>query len=485
MKARRETLWGLLGLSAFLWVGRADAQEGPAIASSAPRPSVMDSVWLSDKRLTTGEGIRTQNWEFHPGFALEGGYDSNFFLRADTPAEPRVSAWTIRAVPSIFFNSRLSGGDGVASNTVQAPGQTSVATPASFQLRGGAAATIAEFFQGSGPKDSVSSNPQVGLMGNLGLAIAPTGRVGGDLHVAVSRSIQPSNFGDTTASFNRTTPSGGAAIEWRPGGGLFTWGLGYDATYTYFEDTQYKYLNNFEHDISTKGQWRFRPRTSVAFDTTVGFVNYVNTTPQPDGSFVRSRIGLNGLLTNFMGFTLMGGWASTFYDAKAGAPKQDFDSFVGQAELRFFLANPPQDPENRPGLYPSTLSFGYQRDFSTSYIGNFYQSDRGYASLGYFLNRRIYATLGAGVARLSYPESFFETGQKRNDPFVNTMVDASAFFEYRFFGTFGVNASVMYTQMLSDELLPNTPLANPANAGDFDNLRWQRIQALLGVRYVM
>src|SRR5262249_41086969 len=82
------------------------------------------AAFLSDPRLVEGRGIKTGNFELHPGIAAEGGYDSNYFqgsgqvggtqphLHPDgTPAnltinEPRIDVWRLRITPSFSFVSK-------------------------------------------------------------------------------------------------------------------------------------------------------------------------------------------------------------------------------------------------------------------------------------------------------------------------------------------------------------------------------------------
>src|SRR5580704_961969 len=40
--------------------------------------------WLKDRMYQEGQGVRTGDVEWHPGIAIEGGYDSNYFLRSST-----------------------------------------------------------------------------------------------------------------------------------------------------------------------------------------------------------------------------------------------------------------------------------------------------------------------------------------------------------------------------------------------------------------
>src|SRR5260221_663088 len=64
-----------------------------------------EQVWLKDRRYSEGIGIRTGDLELHPGLGAEFGYDSNYFLRADS--EDPIPALRLRIVPS-FSLSKLS-----------------------------------------------------------------------------------------------------------------------------------------------------------------------------------------------------------------------------------------------------------------------------------------------------------------------------------------------------------------------------------------
>jgi L-asparaginase len=412
--------------------------------------------------------------EWHPGIAVEGGYDSNVFLRSGEANEPKVAVYKLRVTPHIQFNTRKLVGDGGRAE----------ATP--YSLTGNVSLSYNEFFKAdSSAKEDVSGHRNLGVLAGLNLAIAPQGKVGGNLFAAVARSIQPSQYGDPTASINRTSPSGGAAIVWRPGGGLFSWAARYSAAFTFFESDRFKELNNVIHEIGTTGTWQFRPRTAINFDSTYGLIRYLNQpTIQPDGDFLRARIGLNGLATNTFGFTALAGYATTFFDTKGGAPKQDFDSFVGQLEGRFYLTPAPAG-NTTPGMHASTLSFGVSRDFAQSYIGNFFTRDRAYASLSYFFGGRVLGTIGGGVARTQFPATFFDDGTARAAAFDAYIADANALVEYRFTPNFGVNLAGNYSAFLGDKRIPIAPNANPNDATQFDNLSWNRVEVLLGARYLM
>src|SRR5690242_19842930 len=51
--------------------------------SSAQTAPVDSPAWLRDRQYTEGIGIRTGDFELHPGVAGEIGYDSNWLLRSN------------------------------------------------------------------------------------------------------------------------------------------------------------------------------------------------------------------------------------------------------------------------------------------------------------------------------------------------------------------------------------------------------------------
>ncbi|MCU0681182.1 MAG: hypothetical protein MUF34_02795 [Polyangiaceae bacterium] len=481
MKRRRATwLWAALSAfgAAFGAASTAEAQEQP---------------WLRDRRYTDGSGVSAGDFVFHPGIAGELGYDSNIMLRSGSANEPRTEALRLIITPHLQFNNRLPAAEGVGGNAPQ-PRRPP------YNLSGNVALSYNEFFKLNSGGSDLPRHRNLGILAGLRFVLAPYGKLGGEVHGDVVRTIQPSNLGDPSATFNRTTPRLGGSVIWRPGGGLFEWNVvGYDFTYTYFEDAPFNNLSNSFHQFYTRGSWRFRPRTALVFDSTVGLYRFGGSTERPDGDIVRSRIGLNGLVTNNFAFTVIGGWGASFYKTKAG-DVQDYDSFIGQAEARFYLSNPPRDAGGdepgappRAGLYPSTIAVGYTRDFSQSYISNFYQRDRGYASLSYFLNGQVLASLTGGVARNSFPTSFHTDGRVPTPAFVATSYDLTAFLEYRPVPNVGVHLTGSYQRFDNNARIEITPpdvngngdLTDDGPLRRFDELWWERVQVLLGARYLL
>ncbi len=64
----------------------------------------------------------------------------------------------------------------------------------------------------------------------------------------------------------------------------------------------------------------------------------------------------------------MVGWGASFYDNPAGfAAQPQYDSVIGQAELKWFLsAGPGIAAPSDVGLSLSSVALGYTRDFQNS-----------------------------------------------------------------------------------------------------------------------
>jgi hypothetical protein len=431
-------------------------------------------VWLADRRYTEGIGIKAGNFELHPGVAAEFGYDSNYFLRADkNPSENPVGALRFRLTPS-FSLSTLSG-----ARREEAGG-----SPPAVNFRAGIHATYDEFIPVSGPKadkDLMSKQRNIGGLLDFNLDLFPGRVVGGNLHGSLARSVEPSNLGDVSKSFNRIAPQAGGEIILTPNQGTFDWRLGYDFAGTIFESGTFSGLDNLSHEIKTRGRWRFLPRSALTFDGRFGFINYTATSTKKNGSHpLRARVGYNGLVTKSLAILAMGGWGASFYTPKG---QEDFDSFIGQAELKLLLTPSPSNDPAAATLSLSALSVGFYRDFADSFIGTYYEVDRGYAKFSYFFAGRFLLVLDAGVGPVRFPQLFNGT-TLAHAAWTDIRVDGSAFGEYRFANYFGVNATIRYSNNLSSTVLTGNALTG-GTTGAFENLQWQDFQAFLGVRFMM
>ena len=455
--------------------------------------------WLKDRSYNEGAGIKTGDLELHPGIAGEVGYDSNWFLRSDktkadlpapfmvldngAPLYPIVPALEFRVTPSLYISTL---GPQRREGDQSAP-------PPSVRFRAGINATYREFI---GLGGNTSGNNDVSQQRNIGGAadaridILPERPWGAAIYANYARTIQPNSANaDPNLSFNRDDIGAGGEIVAQPGSGTLDWHFGYQFRDTIFEDAaNAQGFDNFTHEAYTRGRWKFRPRTALLYDATLRFINYVNpaaaaTEGLVNSTPVRARIGLNGLITPRFAFLGLVGWGASFYDTSV-APEPQYDSVIGQAELKWFLAaNPGADSPQEVGLALSSIALGYTRDFQNSYLGNYYGSDRGYLKFAYFFAGRALVTLEGGVGAVEYPNILWlppaaAAGTLRHSAFTDTRVDATLFGEYRFTNALGVNATLRYTANFSNAFIPDDPALTSAFA-----MEWTRFEAFLGVRY--
>jgi len=436
--------------------------------------------WLSDRRYGEGMGVRVGNLELHPGIAAEVGYDSNYFLRSGTVneavQEPTLAAYRLRITPSF---SVATLGQQRRENSGPNAAPTAV-------FRGGAYVSYNELIAADSAYSSEFADQRhLDAGADLNLQLFPQAQIGPDGYVNFVRMVQPSNDTNTENAFNRDSLRFGAGLTWRPGGGLFQWRLGYEGLYNYFEKTNFQQLNNFQHQVNVRGNWRFLPRTALLYDGSYTWIDYsTNRNTERDGEVVRSRIGMNGLITNRWSLMALVGWAGTFYNTKAGEAPQQFDSITGQLELKWFISGGQEtlNASSAPvGL--SYASIGYTRDVANSYLGNFYQKDRGYVGISYLLGGTFVTGLNAGVANIKFPDSFFADGQPQQSSFSEQRVDVNLFAEYRLSNSFGLNTTVSYDQNITDVVIPGTVEDKPDHRGD--ELKFSHWQVYLGARYFL
>jgi hypothetical protein len=452
--------------------------------------------WLKDRRYNEGEGIRTGDLELHPGIAGEFGYDSNWFYRSSktftpTPAlngppnAPPIPALEFRLTPSLYLSTlgaQRREGDLVAE-------------PPSVAFRAGVNATYREFIGVSNDPAASQSNNDISRQRNIGgaadarLDILPQKPFGAAIYANYARVIQP-NYGtaDPNLSFNRDDIGVGGEFIVTPGSGTLDWRFGYRFHDTIFEDTSGTPFDNTTNEGYTRGRWKFQPRTALIYEASLGYTAYsnsaqalaidglVNSTP------VRTKIGMNGLITDRFALLALVGWGASFYDTGTIRPQPQYDSVIGQAELKWYIsANPGIQAPNEVSLALSSLAVGYTRDFINSLLGNYYGQDRGYLKFSYFFAGRALVTLEGGVAAIEYPNMYWANPTAlRQASFTDERVDATLFGEYRFTNALGVNLTGRYTANFSNTQV----FVDPARTAFFD-MSWNRFEAFLGVRYFL
>jgi hypothetical protein len=467
-----------------------------ALAYASHTSNTFAQAFLSDPRLVEGQGIRTGNFEVHPGVAAEGGYDSNYFQNAGvergvtpltptppgpgTPGgtvnvnEPVIDAWRLRITPSVSLLSR-----GVRSR------QEGGGPLPDLTLAANAAASYNALWANNGQYSSnVTNQDDVGVAAGGTLNVFPARMWGGDLSIAYNRIIEASNDPTISNAWKRDNVRGGAGISFRPGGGLFTARVGYQANATLFESSSFTQLDNIVHTLQLATSWRFLPRTALLYRGNISWLEYTNSGPRTlgTGQSFDSEIGLNGLISNYFGVLGMIGWAGSFYNVNAGN-SQNFDSVIGQAQLTWY-PNPqhqvPGSSSQPVGL--SSVALGYTRSFGPSYLGTFYQRDRGYLNTVYFFGERFVLSLAGGLSHITRPPTWFgDTPPTPQAPqSEENRVDATAFLEYRVAATVGINTTFRYDAELDHrvyQLAPGGPGA--------DDLKFNRYQVYLGVRWFL
>ncbi len=469
---------------------RVGAGAGALLAVLGVTSSAEAQEWLKDRRYSEGSGVKTGDFEIHPGIAAEMGYDSNWFLRTDkdckTPANPTggclngppsaevLAAGMLRVTPSLSINSAQA-----LQRTEGGP-----APDPSVRFRAAVDATYRQFF---GPQD-VSRQSNLGGHANARADILPGKPWGAAVFAGYTRTIQPQALGNPDASFNRSDINAGIDLIAQPNSGTLDFKVGYAFYAALFEQSEGVPFTNYTHEISAGDRWKFTPRTSIFQDTQARFttfphadrsVNFLN-----DSTPLKTRFGLNGLITSRISTLVAVGYGTTLAGNGSSPATRQFDSVTAQAEGTFFLSpNPASAEPGSVSLALSSFTLGYSRDFSQSYFGNFYGSDKGYGKLSYFFAGKAILSLGASVSALQYPDVFVVPAKGAppvlgQTAFTNIFVSSTLFGEYRLTDAFGINATIDYGKMISDvQLSQGGPLPF--------HLSWQRFQGFLGVRYFL
>jgi hypothetical protein len=436
-----------------------------AETASAQSP---EQTWLSDRRYREGAGWRVGDFELHPGLGADFGYDSNFFLRHSS--EDPIQALRLRIAPH-FSVSTLG------------PQRMEDAPPPSVNFSFEVGGAYNEYFPLNGDeatKERLRSQRNFGGDAKINLDILPQREWSGNIHGGVGRVIRPTPAAGTNETFNRIMPSAGAALIWRPGSGLLDWQLGYEFTGQFFEDSSFNGLNNLTNEVVTQGRWRFLPRTALIYDASFGFVTYpspAGTNPKPDSHPLRTRLGVNGLITPSFGALAMMGWGASFYSGQANP---DFDSLLAQAEVKWYFTPPPGADPLRASAVQSNLAVGFIRDYEDAFIGTYLERDRGYARFSYLFGGEFLLVAEVGGGAVVYPSldpgtTQFDVGADAANGWTDIRLDGKAFGEYRFLDWLGANLEVTYGGYFSD-----TQLQFPG--GGLDQLGFQRFTIFAGVR---
>lgn len=440
--------------------------------------AAQDQVWLQDRRYREGIGYRVGDFEIHPGVGAEFGYDSNFLRRGSGDTNAEGAHVSILDVLKLRVSPSLS----LATLGPQRRGVTPDASPPDVEFRTDLSLTYNEFIPLSGTDaEQTAIRDQRDLSGNLGfrLGIMPRRPVSVNLSADVGRTINPSNEAVSDLTFDRITARGGGDVVFTPGGGLFDWRVGYMFGGTFFED--FDRLTHIDHTISTRGRWRFLPRTAVIYDAKLDFISYPNAGSEPTDKSsshpLRTRLGLNGLITPSFAVLAMAGWGASFYSTPNLGELRDFDSVIGQLELKWFFEPTKSNDPQAAAFSQSAIAVGFDRDFVDSYIGSYYAQNRGYGNASVFVARRFLLSVEGGVSANAYAD----IAAYNKAAFTDVRIDGTLFGEYRIRDWLGVNSTLRFGTNLS-----NTPIAiTDGTLTKQEDLGWKQFEAYLGVRWLM
>jgi hypothetical protein len=436
--------------------------------------SALAQAWLKDRRLTEGPGFRAGRFELHPGVAGEAGFDSNWLLRSSadgasnaSPNAPVLPFAVFRITPHLFLSTL--GADRKRSDT-------SSERP-SLVFRFGGSATYRELID----LKSIDAARNMSLDADARLDILPSRPVSLLLSAGFTRSVQPSALGLPEQAFDTSYPRAGATLVLTPGEGTLSTSLGYSFGAMWFERNAAAAFTHLRHEVQHKTRWFFRPKTSLFHETDFGIVTYVSpenavnvlNNAQP----LRSKLGLEGLVTTRVSVLLSAGYGASFVDREAQTARQ-FDSVIGKAQARFALGNLSAAEGETPAS-TSTLTVAYSRDFETSYLGNVVGKDSGSLDFSFFpAGGKLFTSFSAALTALRYPEVF--TTQSSVAPFTLLRPEVSLYGEYRVSTSFALNATALYAQTLhagSEVLLDY--------GGSKFALTYSRAQLFLGARWFL
>lgn len=426
-------------------------------------------VWLQDRQLTQGRGIRVGNFELHPGIGAEVGYDSNVFYRANDPA----SALRLRVTPSLYVSSL-----GPQRRTSSDAPATALPT---VNFRGGVALVYHEFIALQSP-DTTSNLRNLGVDGNVRFEFFPGRTWQFVIADEFLRTIQPGAQSIVGAdgdllpaqTFNRNFNTATAELAYAPPRGTLEFRMGYSFIFNLFDSTSYNFYDYTAHSVFARMRWRFLPKTAIIWEGSLTPLSYIHPERSPTGLFssfpVSTRVGMNGLLTEKISLLALVGYQASFFEAG-----DNIDTIIGQAELRW-LINP-----------RANFRVGFLRDSQNSFYSNFFVRNRGYISYSHSFNGRFLLSLEGGVGLYQYgyiadrngAQTVPGVGYGSDGRFTAVRLDATAFGEYRFNDVFGINATIRGLSNISDVRLGNS---TGTDGGRGQPIAWTRLEAFLGVR---
>ena len=241
---------------------------------------------LADRAASEGPGFKTGRFVLHPGFAAEGGYDSNVFLQSDNEED----SFILRLTGYLDFAT--------LSPQRQAEGESNRVEPQKITFRGGLGGSFYHYFNGRVP-DNASADA------HFDFSYSPSRVFGVNVQEKFVRTIRP--FTDPnvptgeTISYGRNINNAAAYLVGRSKSQVLDGRVGYRNTFEFFDSELFQYGNNLQHRVPAQLNWRFFPSSAIVYNFEYINQKYLNpeliaaaATALSDNNRVRSMIGYNG-----------------------------------------------------------------------------------------------------------------------------------------------------------------------------------------------
>jgi hypothetical protein len=427
--------------------------------------------WLRDRRYSQGPGIMlSDSLVFHPGIALEGGYDTNVFYAASddqTDAAGRL---------------RVTGQLEIATlppqRTEDAQGEQPRNSDPAADFFFNVAAAYNQYLSaaGEGVGEAIMKQSDVGLLSGLDLTVFPRRTWSFLLRNTFQRTIDPGNDSEP-GSFNRDYDSAEIGLRWGPGGGAFELKLLGGVAFNFFEEggTVSRVGDYISPRGRVEGRWRFFPNSALTFETSFAPILKENGGDPDYGNFaisssypIRALVGMTGQWTPVIATALRVGYGAGFYDLG-----EDFESVIAQAEVDFIL-----------GLN-GRIRVGFVRDFVDSFFSNFYVRNEGFVGWDHLFAGSFLLGIRLAVGYLQYATLYYADNtvvggaQVTQNPRADTRLAGTVYAEYRLKDWLGFNATVTFEDNLTDFHWQTGFSRLGARAEDY----W-KLTAFLGARFI-
>lgn len=299
-----------------------------------------------------GDGVHsTEGWKLTPSLTLSGRYNSNIFRAAK-----EETAGVVVDAPILGINPAVA---------ISSPRERD------FLLDIDAGVQWDQYFDTADiPHVDASKQSGLSATGKLGAHINPEGSLSLRLEEVFSRRNEAATSGGGEP-YNWINNRVGGVVGIRPSAGVLGIDLGYHWRLYDFDNIGLAYLDRFEHEFDLKVGWDFLPKTSLLLEGDFRLVRWDREQQLPtrddlglpalnryNSNPLRVQAGLDGLLTERLSVRLLAGYGMSMHEEG-----ESFGGVIGSASVSYAFGR--LDLQNQ-------LSLGYQRDFRTAPVGNYY-----------------------------------------------------------------------------------------------------------------